>query len=156
MPKGWFNIDEQTDDIIFGGNKPAFSGLGLTRYQRLGGFALCFAAGFGVSLLGAIMLFIGATGAFATLFGVGTILSLLGTGFLIGFKTQLEKMFKPVRIVATVLLFASVAMCFVSAFVLPAILCIVFVIIQYLAYLWYSLSYIPYARTVVKSWVGMA
>lgn len=72
-------------------------------------------------------------------------------------------MFKPVRVVATVLLFASIAMTFVSAFVLPAILCIVFVIVsarksqllrrldtqvQYLAFLWYSLSYIPYARTV--------
>jgi hypothetical protein len=39
-------------------------------------------------------------------------------------------MFKPVRVVATILLFASVAMCFVSAFVLPAILCIVFVIVS--------------------------
>lgn len=66
-------------------------------------------------------------------------------------------MFKPVRVVATILLFASVVMCFVSAFVLPAILCIVFVIVsypfrrvdslrrqadsqvQYLAFLWVSL-----------------
>ena len=47
-----------------------------------------------------------------------------------GFKKQLETMFKPVRVVATILLFASVAMCFVSAFVLPAILCIVFVIVR--------------------------
>jgi hypothetical protein len=39
-------------------------------------------------------------------------------------------MFKPVRVVATVLLFASIAMTFVSAFVLPAILCIVFVIVS--------------------------
>ncbi|EIW72003.1 hypothetical protein TREMEDRAFT_41456 [Tremella mesenterica DSM 1558] len=64
-------------------------------------------------------------------------------------------MFKPVRVVATVLLFASIIMTFVSAFVLPTILCIVFVIIQYICTLWYSLSYIPYARTAVKSMVGM-
>lgn len=61
-------------------------------------------------------------------------------------------MFKPVRIVATVLMIAAIAMTFVSAFVLPAILCIVFVIVQYLCELWYALSYIPYTRTVVKSW----
>ncbi|ORX40525.1 Got1/Sft2-like family-domain-containing protein [Kockovaella imperatae] len=155
MPKGWFNIDDQTDDIIFGGEKSAFSSLGLTRYQRLGGFVICFIAGFGISILGAIMLFLGATGAFATLFAVGAIVSLIGTGFLIGFRTQLEKMFKPVRVVATILLFAAIAMTFVSAFVLPAILCIVFVIVQYLAFLWYSLSYVPYARTMVKNMVGM-
>nr|KIR88314.1 hypothetical protein I308_01377 [Cryptococcus tetragattii IND107] len=89
------------------------------------------------------------------LFAVGGIISLIGTGFLIGFKTQLEKMFKPVRIIATVLMLASIVMTFVSAFVLPTILCIIFVIIQYLAYLWYALSYIPYARTMVKNMVGM-
>jgi hypothetical protein len=59
----------------------AFSSLKLTRYQRLTGFAACkrldplvralanavgFVVGFGVSLLGAIMLFIGFTGAFAS------------------------------------------------------------------------------------------
>ena len=61
-------------------------------------------------------------------------------------------MFKPVRVVATVILFAAIVMTFVSAFVLPTITCIIFVVVQYLAYLWYSLSYIPYARTVsVKS-----
>lgn len=113
-----------------------------------------FVGGLAISLLGAILLFLGATGAFATLFAVGGIISLIGTGFLIGFKTQLEKMFKPVRIVATVLMLASIIMTFVSAFVLPTILCIIFVIIQYLAYLWYSLSYIPYARTMVKNMVG--
>jgi hypothetical protein len=39
-------------------------------------------------------------------------------------------MFKPVRVIATVLLFASIIMTFVSAFVLPAILCIIFVIVS--------------------------
>ncbi|KAI9634118.1 SFT2-domain-containing protein [Dioszegia hungarica] len=154
MSGKWYNLESQTDDAVFGGETSAFSSLGLTRSQRLGGFFACFLGGLAVSLLGAILLFLGATGAFATLFAVGGILSLVGTGFLVGFSKQLKTMFKPVRVVATVLLFASIAMTFVSAFVLPAILCIVFVIIQYLAYLWYSLSYIPYARTLVKSWVG--
>ena len=46
-----------------------------------------------------------------------------------GFKKQLELMFKPIRVVATVILFVSIVLCFVAAFVLPAILCIVFVIV---------------------------
>jgi hypothetical protein len=36
------------------------------------------------------------------------------------------------------------------------ILCIIFVVLEYLAYTWYCLSYIPYARTAVKNMVGMS
>jgi len=32
----------------------------------------------------------------------------------------------------------------------------VFVIIEYLAYTWYTLSYIPYARTAVLKMIGMS
>lgn len=42
-------------------------------------------------------------------------------------------MWKPVRLVATIIMFAAIVLTFVSAFVLPAVLCIIFVIIQYLA-----------------------
>lgn len=61
-------------------------------------------------------------------------------------------MFKPVRVVATVLLFASIVMTFVSAFVLPALLCIVFVAVQYLAFLWVSIFTSPDA-CVLRVWV---
>jgi hypothetical protein len=58
-------------------------------------------------------------------------------------------MFKPVRVVATLILFGAIAMTFMGAFLLNnAVLCLVMVIVEYLAYIWYSLSYIPYARTV--------
>lgn len=57
-------------------------------------------------------------------------------------------MFKPVRIIASLIMLGAIAMCFISAFLLPAALCILFVIIEYCAMLWYSLSYIPYARDV--------
>jgi hypothetical protein len=39
-------------------------------------------------------------------------------------------MFKPVRVVATILLFIMLALTFVAAFLLPAILCIIFVIVS--------------------------
>ena len=58
-------------------------------------------------------------------------------------------MFKPVRVVATLILLGAIAMTFMGAFLLNnAVLCLVMVIVEYLAYLWYSLSYIPYARSV--------
>ena len=110
-------------------------------------------------------------------------------------------MFKPVRVIATVVLFASIGLVLVGAFVLhngvgigrilfhlerlliypllsTQVLCLselslffsslyhifltisfffmaVFVIIEFLAYTWYTLSYIPYARTAVLKVIGM-
>jgi len=85
-------------------------------------------------------------------------------------------MFKPVRIVASIVFLAMIVMIFISAFLLNnGTLCIskpttplfffhfchlfwhtfaharvaVFLVLEYIAFLWYTLSYIPYARTAV-------
>ena len=135
----------------------AFKFLGLSRTQRLYGFIGCLAVGFVLSLLGSIVFFVGQVVLFAILFVLGTIVSLIGTGFLIGFLKQLKLMFKPIRVIATIVLLASIALVLIAAFVLNnGVLCIIFVIIQYLAYTWYTLSYIPYARTAVLKVVGLA
>ncbi|KAJ7184236.1 Got1/Sft2-like family-domain-containing protein [Mycena filopes] len=156
--KGWFNLESAGAAIpetsYFEGDS-AFKFLGLSRTTRLYGFGACLAIGFVLSLLGSIVLFLGNLTIFALLYGLGTIVSLAGTGFLIGFFTQLKLMFKPVRVIATIVFLASIGLVFVGAFVLGnEILCLIFVIIEYLAYTWYSLSYVPYARTAVKSFVG--
>lgn len=44
----------------------------------------------------------------------------------------------------------------VSRQMLMAVILLVFVIIEYLAYTWYTLSYIPYARAAVLKVFGMA
>ncbi|KAI9465985.1 SFT2-domain-containing protein [Lactarius psammicola] len=139
----------------------AFKSLGLTRTQRLYGFAGCYAIGLVLSVLGTVMLFIGGLASFAVLYALGTVISLIGTGFLIGFTKQTKLMFKPVRVVATIVFLAMIVMIFVSAFVLSSgTLCInvvlVFVVLEYLAFLWYTLSYIPYARSAVLKVFGMA
>ncbi|KAH8117246.1 SFT2-domain-containing protein [Phellopilus nigrolimitatus] len=99
----------------------AFAKLGLSRTTRLYGFAGCTFIGFVLSLLGTI------------------------------FFSQLKLMFKPVRVVATVILIASIAMIFVGAFVIGS--GVLLVIVQFLAYIWYTLSYIPYARTAILAFV---
>ncbi|KAH9901252.1 SFT2-domain-containing protein [Cubamyces lactineus] len=149
--KGWFNLEAAGGAIpetqFFEGDS-AFKFLGLTRTQRLYGFIGC--------LLGTILLVPLGLGTFALLYALGTIVSLVGTGFLIGFMKQLKLMFKPVRIVATIFFLASIALIFVGAFVIRNdLVCIIFVIIEYLAYAWYNLSYIPYARTAVLKVFGM-
>ncbi|KAF9228664.1 SFT2-domain-containing protein [Gyrodon lividus] len=142
--KGWLNLESAGGMIpetqFFEGDS-AFKFLGLTRTQRLYG----------------ILLFLGQLGSFAVLYTIGILVSLAGTGFLIGFVTQIKMMFKPVRLLATIVFLASIGLVFIGAFVLGnEVLCIVFVIIEYLAYTWYSLSYIPYARSAVLKLVGLS
>jgi len=159
MANGWLNLEAAGGAIpetqFFEGDS-AFKFLGLSRTQRLYGFIGCLAVGFLLSLLGSIVLFLGQLGIFAILYVLGTIVSLVGTGFLIGFFKQLKLMFKPVRVIATVVFLASIGLVFVGAFVLRNdILCLIFVIIEFLAYTWYTLSYIPYARAAVTKAVGL-
>lgn len=47
-----------------------------------------------------------------------------------GFKHQIESAFKLKRIAATIILVVALVMTFVAAFVLPTILCIIFVIVR--------------------------
>ncbi|KAG2075981.1 SFT2-domain-containing protein [Suillus decipiens] len=158
--KGWFNLESAGGMIpetqFFEGDS-AFKFLGLTRTQRLYGFVGCLIIGFALSLLGSILLFLGQLGSFAVLYTIGILVSLVGTGFVIGFASQIKLMFKPVRIIATAVFLGSVGLVFVGAFVLKnEVLCIIFVIVEYLAYTWYNLSYIPYARSAVLKLVGMS
>jgi len=157
--KGWFNLESAGAAIpetqYFEGDS-AFKFLGLSRTTRLYGFVGCLGIGFLLSILGSIVLFLGQLSIFAVLYGFGTIISLVGTGFLIGFFSQLKLMFKPVRVLATIIFLASIGLIFVGAFVLDSeILCLILVFVEYLAYTWYSLSYVPYARTAVKKFFGL-
>ncbi|KZV85099.1 SFT2-domain-containing protein [Exidia glandulosa HHB12029] len=162
MPgQGWFNLETATNALpenqIFE-NESAFSFLGLTRTQRIWGFIICSGLGFVISLLGSILLFLpGFLTSFVLLYTLGLIISLVGTGFLIGFFKQLTLMFKPVRVVATLVFLGTMVAIFVVAFVVGNdLLCLILVIVEYLAYTWYCLSYIPYARTGILKLIGMA
>lgn len=57
-------------------------------------------AGFAMSLIGAIFFTLGQITLFALLYVIGVICSLVGTGFLLGFKKQFKMMLDPVRIYA--------------------------------------------------------
>ncbi|BGO96219.1 hypothetical protein NBRC10512_002138 [Rhodotorula toruloides] len=132
-------------------DESAFKFLDLTRTQRLYGFGICVVVGFALSLLGAIFFALGQVALFATLYVVGVVASLVGTGFLLGFMKQLKMMWDPVRRYAAAIFLLCIALTFVFAFVISIdVLVIVFAVCTYLAYAWYSLSYIPYARTLAK------
>eukprot|EP00992_Anisonema_acinus_P009209 TRINITY_DN5403_c0_g1_i1.p3 TRINITY_DN5403_c0_g1~~TRINITY_DN5403_c0_g1_i1.p3 ORF type:complete len:157 (+),score=38.91 TRINITY_DN5403_c0_g1_i1:61-531(+) len=117
--------------------------------QRVIGFAVCVGTGLVMSVLS--WMTFGHWLAFGVLMTCGNLCSLAGTLFLVGPKRQAKMMFKKVRVVATIMFLVFMGLTLVAALVLrngglTALLCIG----QYLALIWYGLSYIPYARTAVK------
>lgn len=132
----WINMDTQQIKNFGGeltGENDAFSktfGIELTRQQRIIGFAACMFGGFVISLLGTVLLVTGSLATFVVLYSVGVLVSLTGTGFLIGFMKQFKQMFKPVRIAFTLVMIVAFVMVWVSVFAVGStLLAIIFVIV---------------------------
>jgi len=147
----------------------------LTYKQRIVGFLVC--AGFGLFciLLSFWLLF--AITFFVLVYTVGNCLLLASTFFLVGPVKQLKMMFTPSRCISSVIFLAALALTlFVAIYSGNVILCIVLVVIQFCALLWYQfdflsfvifvllrlnyfphlrygLSYIPFAQSAVASCV---
>ena len=122
----------------------------LSYQNRMYAFIGCLVVGFIISFLSTLCLGVGLIGLFGVLFSIGNLLSLFSTGFLIGFKRQLSGMFAKTRMIATTVYLLCLVMTIVSAVALKSEpLVFLFIILQYLALIWYSLSYIPYARDAV-------
>ncbi|CAK8672141.1 vesicle transport protein SFT2B-like isoform X2 [Clavelina lepadiformis] len=117
---------------------------------RIKGFIACCALGILMSVLGAI-LFFWSTTAFAFLYTIGTLTAIGSTLFLRGPMSQMKSMFKETRIFATIvmLLMIVLTVC-AAAWWHNGGLCILFCVLQFLAFAWYSISYIPFARDTVK------
>ncbi|KAL8537948.1 hypothetical protein ACS0TY_000043 [Phlomoides rotata] len=88
---------------------------------------------------------------FALLFTFGNMLAIGSTAFLIGPGQQLRMMFDNVRLYATAVYGGSVILALACALLIHSkILTIFAVICEICALIWYSLSYIPFARRVVS------
>ncbi|PWY98525.1 SFT2-domain-containing protein [Testicularia cyperi] len=153
----WINMDTNQIKNFGGeltGENDAFSktfGIELTRQQRIMGFVGCLIAGFVLSLLGTLLLITGSLATFAVLYSIGVVISLTGTGFLLGFMKQFKQMFAKVRIAFTAVMIVAFIMVWISAFAIDStVLAIVFVIVLYVAFLLYSLSYIPWCIDFLK------
>jgi len=123
--------------------------------SRIIGFAVVAVIGLVLSVIGTLMLLTNDLITFAVCYSLGTICSLCATGFLIGPMRQLKGMFAATRVFATILLLIFIVLTLVMAFVVQIVpLVILFCILQYLAFAWYSISYIPFARTLVIKCAG--
>jgi len=119
----------------------------MTIKQRVIGFAICSILGVLLSVLAGVMVFFANFVAFGIFYSLGTFAALGSTAFLIGPIKQLKKMFEKTRIIATIIFLLSLVATLVVAFVVQnGALVIVCVVVQFLAFTWYSLSYIPFAR----------
>ena len=85
---------------------------------------------------------------FAALYSLSNILGLGSTFFLVGPRAQLKKMFKPVRLWSAIAFLLLIGLTLFAAIYLKnGGLTILFAIMQYAALLWYTLSYVPGARS---------
>ncbi|XP_034710372.1 vesicle transport protein SFT2B isoform X1 [Vitis riparia] len=121
----------------------------LSPVQRMYGFAACLVAGFACMLLSLIVF--AKPIKFAVLFTFGNLLAVGSTAFLIGPVQQIRMMFDPVRIYATAIYIGFVVIALICAlWIHNKILTIIAIICEICALIWYSLSYIPFARGMVS------
>ncbi|KAF3562658.1 hypothetical protein DY000_02011410 [Brassica cretica] len=88
---------------------------------------------------------------FGITFTLGNLMALGSTAFLIGPQRQVTMMLDPARIYATALYLASIIIALFSAlYVRNKLLTLLAIILEFSGLIWYSLSYIPFARTMVS------
>ena len=144
--------------LSFGGgneeeNDSIFPSLSLK--ERLIGFGICFGLGliFQFMSLGSILgVILGRPNKFAFLYTCGNLISIFGTFFLVGPKKQFKNMTNPYRRKPTSIFLSSIVLTFISLYILQSrILTILCVIIQFCAYIFYIMSYIPYGQECINS-----
>ncbi|XP_058206168.1 uncharacterized protein LOC131319789 isoform X1 [Rhododendron vialii] len=138
--------DEEQQDNLLGDTKGLCS---LSPLQRIYGFAACLLAGLVLMFLSLIVF--AKPIKFALLFTFGNMLAVGSTAFLIGPEQQMRMMLEPVRIFATAIYVGCVVLALICAlWIHSKILTLIAIICEICALVWYSLSYIPFARRVVS------
>ncbi|XP_020587849.1 vesicle transport protein SFT2A-like [Phalaenopsis equestris] len=140
---GW--EEDQEDDFLIGSD----CSCSLSPLQRLYAFAVCLVAGLAFLLLSLIVF--ARPIKFAVMFSFGNLLAIGSTAFLIGPVQQTRMMLDPVRIYATSVYIISVILALVCAlWIHNKVLTLIVMVIEICALIWYSLSYIPFARRMVS------
>ncbi|XP_047658149.1 vesicle transport protein SFT2B-like [Tachysurus fulvidraco] len=107
---------------------------------------------------GACCLFIPKIGLilFIVFYTFGNICSLTSSLFLMGPMKQLKMMFDKTRVFATVVMLVCLVLTLCAAFWWKIFaLTLLFVILQVIAFTWYGLSYIPFARDAILKFFSM-
>lgn len=129
----------------------------MTYKQRMMGFGSCFLLGYLITFLSFsffVDLLDGNPVPFVFLYTIGNVISLLSSMFLCGPKQQFKNMFDDKRKVTTIVFLSSLLLSIIVCFIKfnkgsKLAILILLLIVQFLASVWYSLSYIPFARRAV-------
>ncbi|MED6196147.1 hypothetical protein PIB30_044647 [Stylosanthes scabra] len=147
MWKSLVGDDEEQGESLLGEDSGGLCSLSPT--QRIYGFAACLIAGLACMLLS--MIVFAKPIKFALLFTFGNVLAVGSTAFLLGPAQQLGMMFDTVRVFATTMYVGCVVIALICAlWIHSKLLTIIAIIIEIGAHIWYSLSYIPFARRMVS------
>ncbi|XP_055827536.1 uncharacterized protein LOC129895795 isoform X1 [Solanum dulcamara] len=139
--------NEEQQDNLFGDQEALCS---LSPLQRVYGFAACLLAGL-ICMFLSMIVFIKPI-KFALLFTFGNMLAIGSTAFLVGPMQQLSMMMDPVRFYATSIYVGCVVLALICALLIHSkILTLLAIICEICALIWYSLSYIPFARRMVSN-----
>uniref|UniRef100_A0A383W8P8 Vesicle transport protein n=1 Tax=Tetradesmus obliquus TaxID=3088 RepID=A0A383W8P8_TETOB len=126
----------------------------MTWRQRAIGFGITFGLGILFSFLSLMFLWTLQVTKFAVLYSIGSVLSMGSTMFLMGPGKQCKNMVQPHRALATFVYLASIAGTLAVAFTIgSAILVIFLLIIQFMAMIWYCVTYIPGGQEFMKRMV---
>eukprot|EP00903_Cladosiphon_okamuranus_P010684 g10099.t1 len=133
--------------------------------NRLIGYGACLAAGFILtfgSMFRVALLLTGRPRPFVLYFTLGSLLSICSSFFLTGPWKQVKKMFAPGRALVTSIYLTTLALTLFVALSPYAsvpgrgIILVGLVIVQFLSYVWYTLSYVPFARRFMFGfWSGL-
>ncbi|CAH1408354.1 unnamed protein product [Nezara viridula] len=149
--KRFLNGNERDDDSTTG-IFPDLESHSLSWSTRIKGFIVCFILGLIISVFASLSLFLHkGLSLFVIFYTIGNVVSMMSTCFLMGPIKQFKRMFAETRLIATILVLVMMGLTlFAALYFHKAAMSLFFMILQWLAMTWYSLSYIPYARDGVK------
>lgn len=128
----------------------------LTMQQRIAGFCACCGFGYLLSVFATLTLVNGFSEEnvrlFAILYILGNLIAILATMFFVGPRRMCKRMWHKTRRIGTgVWLFLMISV-FVCALVLQYIeVILVLIVLETMAGIWYSASYIPWGRRMIIS-----
>ncbi|ETI37300.1 hypothetical protein F441_16532 [Phytophthora nicotianae CJ01A1] len=130
----------------------------LSYQERVIGCVTCFLLGFLLSLGSTFRLaklVHGNPAPFAIAYTIGNILSIGCTTFFVGPWKQVQTMFHSKRrysaVVYVVFIFVTLLLCFSHHIHHRVFFVLISVLIQFMALVWYTLSYVPYGRSIARS-----
>lgn len=125
----------------------------LNNTERILGWLTCLLGGLilsGLSMGSFNDMLTGKNNKFALTYTIGNIIGLAGTSFLVGPLQQLRNMADKSRLVTSCIFIGSlIATLLSSVYIKVGFVIVFFVCVQWLAYMWYSLSYIPYGQQTI-------